>query len=129
VPTVEKIGALRQTATPEPGHEYWMVFSNPGKLVKQGTGSMWGRPVRLEGLIVEYAAPVAGQPETWNHDEEGSADVKAMACELPAAGLAVGWYAPEAGAVKVVRDPSVSPAPQPPKVAQPAPTPPRICQS
>jgi len=39
-------------------------------------------------------------------------------------GLAVGWYAPEAGAVKVVRDPSVSPAPQPPKVAQPAPTPP-----
>jgi outer membrane lipoprotein-sorting protein len=39
-------------------------------------------------------------------------------------GLAVGWYAPEAGAVKVVRDPSISAVPQPPKVAQPAPTPP-----
>ncbi|HWS64212.1 MAG TPA: hypothetical protein VN325_15765 [Steroidobacteraceae bacterium] len=54
VPTVEKIGALRQTATPEPGHEYWMVFSNPGKLVKQGDRvDVVAGPVRLEGLIVE----------------------------------------------------------------------------
>jgi hypothetical protein len=36
VPTMEKIGALRQTAPPEEGHEYWMVFANPGKLVKPG---------------------------------------------------------------------------------------------
>jgi hypothetical protein len=36
VPTMEKIGMLRQTATPEPGREYWMVFANPGKLVKPG---------------------------------------------------------------------------------------------
>jgi outer membrane lipoprotein-sorting protein len=37
--------------------------------------------------------------------------------------LSVGWYAPEATAVKVTRDPSVSPAPQPPKPAQTTPTP------
>ena len=36
VPTMEKIGELRQTATPEEGREYWMVFANPGKLVKPG---------------------------------------------------------------------------------------------
>jgi len=39
-------------------------------------------------------------------------------------GLAVSCYGTEAAAVKVVRDPSVSSAPQPPKIAQPAPTPP-----
>jgi hypothetical protein len=36
VPTMEKIGELRQTAAPEEGHEYWMVFANPGKLVRPG---------------------------------------------------------------------------------------------
>jgi protein SCO1/2 len=34
VPTVERIDALRQVATPEPGREYWVVFAIPGKLVK-----------------------------------------------------------------------------------------------
>ena len=36
VPTMEKIGLLRQVEEPEAGHEYWMVFANPGKLVKPG---------------------------------------------------------------------------------------------
>jgi hypothetical protein len=36
VPTMEKIGELRQTAEPEPGRDYWMIFANPGKLVKPG---------------------------------------------------------------------------------------------
>jgi hypothetical protein len=36
VPTMEKIGELRQTAAPEEGREYWMVFANPGKAVKPG---------------------------------------------------------------------------------------------
>ena len=36
VPTMEKIGALRQVANPEPGREYWMIFANPGRLVKPG---------------------------------------------------------------------------------------------
>jgi hypothetical protein len=54
VPTMEKIGALRQVATPEPGHEYWMVFSNPGKLVKPGDRvDVAAGSLRLEGLIVE----------------------------------------------------------------------------
>jgi hypothetical protein len=54
VPTMEKIGELRQTATPEQGREYWMVFANRGKLVKPGQrvdvliGSF-----RAEGLTVE----------------------------------------------------------------------------
>ena len=54
VPTMEKIGTLRQMSTPEVGREYWMVFSNPGKLVKPGqkvdvvVGSF-----RAEGLTVE----------------------------------------------------------------------------
>jgi hypothetical protein len=54
VPTMEKIGELRQTATPELGREYWMVFSNPGKLVKPGqrVDVMIG-PFRAEGLTVE----------------------------------------------------------------------------
>jgi hypothetical protein len=36
VPTMEKIGELRQTAEPEAGRDYWMIFANPGKLVKPG---------------------------------------------------------------------------------------------
>jgi hypothetical protein len=36
VPVLEKIGALRQTAAPQPGKEYWMIFANRGKLVKAG---------------------------------------------------------------------------------------------
>jgi hypothetical protein len=54
VPTMEQIGPLRQAMNLEPGREYWMVFSNPAKLVKPGdrvdvvVGSL-----RLEGLMVE----------------------------------------------------------------------------
>ena len=36
VPTVEKVGTLRQVAAPEVGREYWMLFGNPGKVVKPG---------------------------------------------------------------------------------------------
>ncbi len=36
IPTMEKIGQLRQTATPEAGMSYWMAFSNKGRLVKRG---------------------------------------------------------------------------------------------
>jgi hypothetical protein len=54
VPTMEKIGELRQTATPEQGREYWMVFANKGKLVKPGqrVDLMIGS-FRAEGLTVE----------------------------------------------------------------------------
>jgi hypothetical protein len=36
VPVMDKVGMLRQAATPVPGQEYWMVFSNKGNLVRQG---------------------------------------------------------------------------------------------
>ncbi|PYY14078.1 MAG: hypothetical protein DMG61_11190 [Acidobacteria bacterium] len=36
VPTMEKVGQLRQSSTPETGKAYWMVFSNKGRLVRPG---------------------------------------------------------------------------------------------
>ncbi len=36
VPTMEKVGQLRQSSPPEVGKSYWMVFSNKGGLVKPG---------------------------------------------------------------------------------------------
>ena len=54
VPVMEQIGALRQTAPPEQGREYWMLFANRGKVVKPGQRvdvSMGAFHVR--GLTVE----------------------------------------------------------------------------
>jgi hypothetical protein len=54
VPTMEKIGTLRQTPTPELGREYWMVFSNPGKMVKPGQRvDIVIGTFRVSGLMVE----------------------------------------------------------------------------
>lgn len=36
VPSMENVGQLRQSAPPEEGKVYWMVFSNKGRLVKRG---------------------------------------------------------------------------------------------
>jgi hypothetical protein len=36
VPSLEKVGQLRQSSTPEEGKFYWMAFSNPGRRVKCG---------------------------------------------------------------------------------------------
>jgi len=36
VPTMEKVGQLRQSATPEAGKSYWMAFSNKGRTIKRG---------------------------------------------------------------------------------------------
>src|SRR5204863_1221686 len=36
VPSLENVGQLRQSAPPENGKAYWMVFSNKGRLVKRG---------------------------------------------------------------------------------------------
>jgi hypothetical protein len=36
VPTMEKIGQLRQTAAPEAGRSYWVTYSNKGRRVKRG---------------------------------------------------------------------------------------------
>lgn len=54
VPVMDKVGKLRQTGTQEAGQDYWMVFSNNGRLVKSGDrvdvviGSF-----RAVGLMVE----------------------------------------------------------------------------
>jgi hypothetical protein len=54
VPVMEKVGQLRQAATPQAGQEYWMVFSNKGNLIKPGdrVNVMIGA-FRAEGLVVE----------------------------------------------------------------------------
>jgi hypothetical protein len=36
VPSLEKVGQLRQSSTPEAGKVYWMAFSNKGRKVKPG---------------------------------------------------------------------------------------------
>jgi hypothetical protein len=36
VPSLEKVGKLRQSSTPEAGKAYWMAFSNKGRYVKPG---------------------------------------------------------------------------------------------
>lgn len=36
VPSLEKVGQLRQSSTPEAGRVYWMAFSNKGRLVRPG---------------------------------------------------------------------------------------------
>ena len=35
-PTLEKVGQLRQSTSPEAGKVYWMAFSNKGRYVKPG---------------------------------------------------------------------------------------------
>ena len=53
VPSLEKVGQLRQSATPEAGKSYWMAFSNKGRLVKRGdhVDVVIGQ-FRAEGLVV-----------------------------------------------------------------------------
>jgi hypothetical protein len=36
IPSMEKVGKLRQSSTPEAGKVYWMAFSNKGRKVKPG---------------------------------------------------------------------------------------------
>ena len=54
VPTLEKVGPLRQAMAVENGKSYWMAFSNKGSLVKQGHKvSVVIGPVRIDGLIIQ----------------------------------------------------------------------------
>ena len=54
VPKMEKIGQLRQSAPPDAGKSYWMVFSNKGRLVKRGdrVNIVIGE-FRADGLVVD----------------------------------------------------------------------------
>ena len=63
VPVTEKVGQLRQVATPQNGREYWMVFSNKGRYVKPGNhvDVVIGR-FRVEGLVVEGVGSSVAAP-------------------------------------------------------------------
>ena len=54
VPTLEKVGALRQSSNPEAGKVYWMVFSNKERYVKPGhrVSVVIGK-FRIDNLLVE----------------------------------------------------------------------------
>ena len=54
VPTLEKVGALRQSTSPEAGKVYWMVFSNKERYVKPGhrVSVVIGK-FRVDNLLVE----------------------------------------------------------------------------
>ncbi len=54
VPTMEKVGQLRQSGAPENGKSYWMVFSNKGSFVKTGHRvSVVIGQFRVDGLVVQ----------------------------------------------------------------------------
>lgn len=54
VPSLEKVGQLRQSSTPEAGKEYWMAFSNPRRNVKPGDHvNIVIGTFHAEGLVVE----------------------------------------------------------------------------
>jgi hypothetical protein len=54
VPSLEKVGQLRQSSTPEAGKSYWMAFSNKGRLVKRGDRvSVVIGQFRADGLVVD----------------------------------------------------------------------------
>lgn len=54
VPSLENVGQLRQSAPPENGKLYWMVFSNKGRLVKRGDHvNLVIGPFRADGLVVD----------------------------------------------------------------------------
>lgn len=54
VPSMEKVGQLRQSSPVAAGHTYWMVFANQQRLVKPGTRvDISIGPFRAQGLLVE----------------------------------------------------------------------------
>ena len=54
VPSLEKVGMLRQSSPPEEGKIYWMAFSNKGRRVKRGdrVNVVIGH-FQANGLVVE----------------------------------------------------------------------------
>ncbi|MBV8073533.1 MAG: hypothetical protein JO270_26800 [Acidobacteriaceae bacterium] len=54
VPSLEKVGQLRQSSTPIEGKSYWMAFSNKGHVVKPGDRvSVVIGLFKAEGLVVQ----------------------------------------------------------------------------
>jgi hypothetical protein len=54
VPAMENIGELRAATTPQVDRTYFMIFGNPGKLVKSGSKvSVVAGDFKIQGLVVE----------------------------------------------------------------------------
>jgi hypothetical protein len=54
IPSLEKVGQLRQSGTPEAGRSYWMAFSNPHRTVKRGDRvNVEIGQFHVDGLVVE----------------------------------------------------------------------------
>jgi len=54
VPSMDQVGQLRQTGTPEAGKSYWIAFSNKGRLVKKGDRvSVVIGQFRADGLVID----------------------------------------------------------------------------
>jgi hypothetical protein len=54
VPAMENVGELRSGTSPEVGRIYFMIFGNPGKLVKSGSRvSVVAGNFSVEGLVVD----------------------------------------------------------------------------
>ena len=54
VPAMENVGELRNGSTPEADRNYFMIFGNPGKLVKSGSRvTLVAGAVHIDGLIVD----------------------------------------------------------------------------
>jgi hypothetical protein len=54
VPSLEKVGKLRQIESPEEGKSYWMAFSNKGQFVKRGDRvNVVIGTFHAEGLVVD----------------------------------------------------------------------------
>lgn len=54
IPSLEKVGQLRQSNSPEEGRSYWMAFSNPRRTVKRGDHvNIDIGQFHVSGLVVE----------------------------------------------------------------------------
>jgi len=54
IPSMEKVGELRQIAPLETNRTYFMMFGNPGKLVKPGAKvTLVAGDLRAEGIVVD----------------------------------------------------------------------------
>jgi hypothetical protein len=54
IPSLEKVGQLRNKGTPEAGKSYWMAFSNKGRYVRKGDRvSVVIGNFRASGLVVK----------------------------------------------------------------------------
>jgi hypothetical protein len=54
VPAMENVGELRSGTTPEADRTYFMIFGNPGKLVKPGSRvSVVAGDLHIDGMVVE----------------------------------------------------------------------------